>query len=115
MDQHNISFKSKSSPVKQTPSNLNNSPYNISSFKSNDRDKLISHQLSQINRDLDIKKLIAEIQSQNIDSYAFRQLLAKLKLYCEELLRLDSELSVKQASLRLPLENFNDPLNSVDM
>lgn len=57
------STSKKQSPVKQTPSNLRNASFNSGTFKSQDRDKLIRHQLSQINRDLDIKKLIAEIQT----------------------------------------------------
>jgi uncharacterized protein (UPF0335 family) len=48
---------------------------------------------------MDLKKLIAEIQTQGNDSYALRQLLAKVKLYCEELMRLEAELCVKQQAL----------------
>lgn len=55
------STQKKTSPVRQTPSNLKNCSYNSGGFKSIEREKLVRHQLSQINRDLDIKKLIAEI------------------------------------------------------
>lgn len=63
------------------------------------------HQLSQINSHLDIKKLISEIQTQGNDSYALRQLLSKIKTYCEELMRLDSELNVKASNLKFPSDS----------
>jgi hypothetical protein len=60
------SMDRKSSPVKMTPSNLGQLESNSSSpFKSSskllgtsDREKLVRHQLSQIDSYLDIQKLI---------------------------------------------------------
>ena len=58
---------------------------------------MVRHQLSQINNHLDIKRLISEVQQQGNDSYALRQLLSKMKHYCEELMKIDSELCVRAA------------------
>ena len=64
-----------------------------------DRDENLKIKLGQIDKQLDLNKLLAEVQLQSNDSYTLRRLLAKLKEFTSELLKAEGVLHIKAMAL----------------
>jgi hypothetical protein len=76
------------------------SSYNKASSTSKlERNESLKVKLSQIDKHLDINKLLAEVQLQANDSYTLRSLLKRLKEMANELLKAENVLHLKAVSL----------------
>jgi hypothetical protein len=64
-----------------------------------ERDEGVKVKLAQIDKHLDINKLLAEVQLQANDSYTLRSLLKKLKEMANELLKAENVLHLKALAL----------------
>ena len=64
-----------------------------------ERDEGLKVKLAQIDKHLDINKLLAEVQLQANDSYTLRSLLKKLKEMANELLKAENVLHLKAIAL----------------